>query len=172
MNLPEIYDYLVRARRDLWATLQGVPDEVLSRDVIGGPRFHSVKDLIFHIPDVEDGWTNGDIRRTPMVQDSFPPLRKGGPDFSAFPLAMLLDYWRAVEESTLGYLGTLNDRDLDRVVPVEDCREQRLTVDGLLWHVVIHEIRHTAQISLLLRTQRIKPPWLDLLSYLPVSSAR
>ncbi len=30
MNIPETYDYLVRARRDLWATLQGVPDEVLS----------------------------------------------------------------------------------------------------------------------------------------------
>jgi hypothetical protein len=30
MNIPETYHYLVRARRDLWATLQGVPDEVLS----------------------------------------------------------------------------------------------------------------------------------------------
>ena len=31
MNIPETYDYLARARRDLWATLEGVPDEVLSR---------------------------------------------------------------------------------------------------------------------------------------------
>jgi hypothetical protein len=28
MNIPETYDYLVRARRDLWGTLEGVPDEV------------------------------------------------------------------------------------------------------------------------------------------------
>jgi len=26
MNIPETYDYLARARRDLWATLEGAPD--------------------------------------------------------------------------------------------------------------------------------------------------
>ncbi|MGC1300726.1 MAG: hypothetical protein WA869_37325 [Alloacidobacterium sp.] len=41
MTVPEIYDYLVRARRDLWATLEGVPDEVLSRQVLDGKRLHS-----------------------------------------------------------------------------------------------------------------------------------
>jgi uncharacterized damage-inducible protein DinB len=30
-------------------------------------------------------------------------------------------------------------------------------VDGLLWHVMIHEMRHTAQIAVLLRTQGIEP---------------
>jgi uncharacterized damage-inducible protein DinB len=39
-------------------------------------------------------------------------------------------------------------------------------VDGLLWHVMIHEMRHTAQIAMLLRTQGIKPPFLDLLNHL------
>jgi uncharacterized damage-inducible protein DinB len=32
---------------------------------------------------------------------------------------------------------------------------------------MIHEMRHTAQIAVLLRMQRIKPPSLDLLFYLP-----
>ena len=27
MNIPETYDYLVRASRDLWATLERAPDE-------------------------------------------------------------------------------------------------------------------------------------------------
>ncbi len=40
-------------------------------------------------------------------------------------------------------------------------------MDELLWHVMIHEMRHTAQIALLLRSQAIKPPSLDLLNYLP-----
>lgn len=31
MNIPEVYDYLVRARRDLWAALEGVLDEVSDR---------------------------------------------------------------------------------------------------------------------------------------------
>jgi uncharacterized damage-inducible protein DinB len=52
-------------------------------------------------------------------------------------------------------------------VIVHDSPEERFTVDGLLWHVMIHEMRHTAQIAVLLRTQDIKPPFLDLLNYLP-----
>jgi hypothetical protein len=34
MNIPETYDYLVRARRDLWPALESVPDEVLSRPLL------------------------------------------------------------------------------------------------------------------------------------------
>ncbi len=49
MNIPETYDYLVRARRDLWPTLEGVPDEVLSRPLLDGSRLHCIKDLVFHV---------------------------------------------------------------------------------------------------------------------------
>ena len=34
---------------------------------------------------------------------------------------------------------------------------------AVLWHIMIHEMRHTAQIAVLLRIQGIKPPSLDLL---------
>ena len=54
MNISEMYDYLVRARRDLWATLQRVPDEVLSRPLLNGERFHCIKDLLFHVASTED----------------------------------------------------------------------------------------------------------------------
>jgi len=37
-------------------------------------------------------------------------------------------------------------------VKLHDSLEERFTVDGLLWHVMIHEMRHTAQICVLLRT--------------------
>ncbi len=50
MNIPETYDYLVRARRDLWATLESVPDEVLPRLLLDGDRLHCIKDLVFHVP--------------------------------------------------------------------------------------------------------------------------
>jgi uncharacterized damage-inducible protein DinB len=56
---------------------------------------------------------------------------------------------------------------LKRIVILHDAPEERFTVDGLLWHVMIHEMRHTAQIAVLLRSQGIKPPCLDLLNYLP-----
>jgi uncharacterized damage-inducible protein DinB len=82
-------------------------------------------------------------------------------------LKTLVDYWRVVEESTLTYLAAQTDDELRRIVIVHDAPEERYTVDGLLWHVMIHELRNTAQAAVLLRTQGIEPPWLDLKNYLP-----
>ncbi len=69
-----------------------------------------------HIPDVEDGWTRGDILRDRMVQKDPPPLMntEGGPVYAEFPLEMLLDYRPPVEQSTLAYLATLTDDELKR----------------------------------------------------------
>jgi uncharacterized damage-inducible protein DinB len=164
MNIPETYDYLVRARRDLWNRLESVPDEVLSRPLLKGERFRCIKDLVFHTAAVEDGWLHYTILGDEPVETSFPAL-KGTEDASGFGLESLLEYWRAVEQSTLTYLATLTNEDLKRLV--DDSPTERYMLDGLLWHVMIHEIRHTAQIAVLLRTQGIKPPSLDLLFYLP-----
>ena len=65
MNLPDLYDYLTRARRDLWQTLEDAREEVLSKNLLGGKRFHCIKDLVFHIAEVEDGWIHGDLLRVP-----------------------------------------------------------------------------------------------------------
>lgn len=167
MNIPETYGYLMRARRDLWTTLESMPDEVLSSPLIGGPRFQCIKDLVFHIAGVEDGWVHCTILRDEPVQVSTPIIRdiQEGPFCAEIPLGTLLEYWRAVEQSTLGYLATLTDDELDRLV--DDTPTERFRLDGILWHVMIHEMRHTAQIALLLRMQGIKPPSLDLLFYLP-----
>jgi uncharacterized damage-inducible protein DinB len=102
------------------------------------------------------------------VRDTIPALKdtEWGPVYAGFALRTLLDYWRAVEQSTLTYLAGLTDYELKRIVIVHDAPEERYTVDGLLWHVMIHEMRHTAQIAVLLRTQGIEPPWLDLKNYM------
>jgi uncharacterized damage-inducible protein DinB len=169
MNIPETYDYLVRARRDLWAALERVPDEVLSRPLLGGSELHCIKDLVIHVAAVEDFWIHEDILREEPLLRTTPALKDtdGGPMYADVPLGTLLDYWRAVEQSTLTYLAALTDAELQRAVAVHDSPSERFTVDGLLWHVMIHEMRHTAQIAVLLRTQDIKPPSLDLLFYLP-----
>ncbi len=171
MNIPEIYNYLVRARRDLWATLESVPDEVLSRPLLDGARLHCIKDLLFHIPVVEDGWIHEDILRDDPVLKTALALKdtEGGPVYGGFALGTLLDYWRVVEQSTLNYLATLTDDESKRIVILHDSPAEHYTADGILWHVMIHEMRHTAQIAVLLRTQGIKPPSLDLLFYLPSS---
>lgn len=171
MNIPDAYDYLVRARRDLWTTLESVPDEVLSRPLLGGSRLHSIKDLVVHVAAVEDFWIHEDILRQEPVRETVPALKdaRWGPVYAGFALKTLLDYWRAVEQSTLGYLAALTDHELKRIVTLHDAPDERYTVDGLLWHVMIHEMRHTAQIAVLLRTQGIEPPWLDLKNYLPLA---
>lgn len=169
MNVPEMYDYLMRARRELWATLAAVPDEVLARPLLATAERQCIKDLVFHIAAVEDGWLHEDILRVEPVLLATPVLRdtQGGGEYGGLPLDLLLDYWKAVEASTLRYLAGLTDEELRRVVVVHDAPDDRFTVDGLLWHVLIHEMRHTAQIAVLLRTQGIQPPALDLLFYLP-----
>ncbi|CAM3841923.1 DinB family protein [Deinococcus frigens] len=172
MNIPETYSYLTRARRDLWAALEATPDEVLSRPVLSGSRFHSIKDLVLHIPAVEDSWIHEDLLADAPVWERVPAIQgaEDGPVYAAFPLEALLDYWRQVEASTQTYLGRLTPAELAREVVVNGSEgEERFTVDGLLWHVLIHEMRHTAQIAVLLRQAGIKPPFLDLLNYLPVT---
>jgi uncharacterized damage-inducible protein DinB len=164
MNIPETYDYIKRSRRDLWSTLESVPIEILSRPLLKGERFHCIKDLVFHIAGVEDGWIHYTILCDEPVVNSFPDL-KDTEDASSFGLGLLLDYWRAVEQITLKYLATITDEELNRLV--DDSPTERFKLDGLLWHVMIHEMRHTAQIAMLLRLQDIKPPALDLVWYLP-----
>ncbi len=165
MNIPEAYAYLTRARRDLWATLERTPDEALSRPLIGGPRFQCIKDLVFHVANTEDGWLHYTILQDEPVQATFPGVSDlpDGPVCAEVPLATLLDYWRAVEQNTSGHLTALTG-DLTRLV--YDSPTERFVLDGLLWHVLLHEVRHTAQIALLLRMQGTEPPALDLFFYL------
>src|ERR1700687_388774 len=114
MNIAETYDYLVRSRRDLWATLEVVPDEVLSRTLLDGAKLHCIKDLLFHVANVEDFWIREEILREPPAWKTIPALQdiQGGPVFGGFALETLLDYWRLVEQSTLNYLATLQDSEL------------------------------------------------------------
>lgn len=172
MNIPQMYDYLMRARHELWGALEAVPDEVLSRPILGGERFRCIKDLVFHIASVEDLWLHEDIQRSQPVLMQTPALKDtiGGPEYAGFPLSTLLSYWRAVEQSTLGYLSELTGDELERVVHLHDAPEQAYILQDLLWHVMLHEVRHTAQIVLLLRIQGIKPPALDLLWFLPAAA--
>lgn len=168
MNIPEMYGYLCKTRRQLWGALEAVPDGLLSRPLAGEDWFPCLKDLLFHIITVEDGWLNMDILRREPVLESFPTLRDAGERAACdFTLASLLEYWKAVEAVTLAYLAKLTDDELKRVTTPHDDPEHRFTVDGLLWHVLIHEVRHTAQIAVLLRAQGIEPPTLDMLWYLP-----
>jgi uncharacterized damage-inducible protein DinB len=173
MDIHAFYDYLMHARRDLWAFLETVPDDVLSKSVIPGERFHSIKDLVLHVPVIEDSWVHEDILRDKPVWESlagFPDvMEKRYHDDQS--LAWMLAYWRDVETSSLAYLKILEPAELARLVTVEGRKGiEHFTVEGVLWHVMQHEVRHTAQIALLCRLAGFSPPQLDLNRYIRVSS--
>ena len=167
MTIDNFYDYLVRARRDLWAFLETMPDEALAKKVLPGPRFECIKDLISHIAAVEDSWIHEDILRDQPVWETVPELEgaQDGAFYSAMPLEVLLNYWRAVEASTLKFLEALNPVELERSI------DDHFTVDGLIWHVMQHETRHTAQVAILARQLGFSPPQLDLIRYLSKPAA-
>lgn len=170
MNPATLYDHLTRARRDLMATLRAVPDDMLRLPLLRGERFHSILDLLVHTAEVEDGWIHGDFQGLPMVQARFPDIRAGaGEPDTILGLDAIAAYWQAVEVDTRAYLHALTAADLERTVTLDDWPEghRQFTLDGLIWHVLLHEVRHTAQIAALLRTHGVKPPQLDLLFYLP-----
>jgi uncharacterized damage-inducible protein DinB len=166
MTIHTFYRYLTRARQDLWAVLETTPDELLAKPILEGQRFKCLKDLIMHIAAVEDSWLHEDILKdTPVFTHALPEaLWKDGAEFAATPLPTLLEYWKAVQNSTLAYLET--NPDLGFMVD----EAQGHTAHGLVWHFMLHEVRHTAQMAVLLRQMGIKPPALDLLWYLPLST--
>ena len=94
MNIHQTYDYLMRARRDLWAALEAVPNEVLIKPLLKGGRFHCIKDLVYLIPMVEDGWIHCTVLGDEPVLDSFSILKDIGdsPDCSSLELGGLLAY--------------------------------------------------------------------------------
>ncbi len=166
MDIHSFYAYLTRARRYLWHVLGEAPDAILAIDVIPGERFHSVKDLLVHIPVVEDSWLHDNILqvRPHLETVSVIAETKDGP-YATMPLPDILEYWRTVESNTQTYLAALTPAELARQVQDDD---DVLSVEQILWHVMQHEVRHTAQVALLLRQAGITPPPLDLRFHLPI----
>ena len=169
MNIQSYYAYLTQARRDLWAFLETLPDEVMSKSVIPAERMHSMKDLVLHIAVVEDSWLHEDILRDQPVWERTAgfPHEFEKPYHDAKPLTWLLEYWKAVEASTVTYLKTVTDAELERRVSVMGSTDDvTFSASDVLWHVAQHETRHTAQLALLGRLAGYAPPQLDLIKYL------
>ncbi|WP_019588060.1 DinB family protein [Deinococcus apachensis] len=166
MDAEAFYRYLTQARRRLWTTLRALPDEALSRAVIPTQGARCIKDLVRHVAVVEDGWFRLDLLGRSPVWENF-----GGEPASADEywhhedesLDALLAYWEAVEADTLRHWPALMSvATSGRRVPVSEDRPETLAADEVIWHVMQHEVRHTAQIVQMLRLLGHQPPSLDL----------
>jgi len=161
------YAYLCSAREELWGCLAGLPEEALGRPLTTGDRFRNVKDLLIHIAGAEDYWVHSVLRGAPMMLEPGWPHDWQHPKAEQYGLEWLLGYARAVQGATQDYLSGLDDAGLQRAVDLDLEPPARQTAETVLWHVMTHEVRHSAQVVLMLRLLGHTPPWLDYGRFAP-----
>lgn len=166
MTAESFYQYLTWARRKLWASLEALPDEALSKAVIPSDGARCIKDLVAHIAMVEDGWFRGDLLGQPLVMDvmgAAPTSEDAYWHHQDKSLESLLAYWQAVEADTLARWPELMAVVAqNRLVKLTEDRPETMSADEVVWHAMQHEVRHTAQIVQMIRLLGHKPPGLDL----------
>lgn len=150
MNLA--YDELLRytnAERDKWRGWLMANPAAMEAPVQPGGRFSTVGLLIDHIFIVERRHLQrltGDrlSDSTGLTASNVPPL---------------FDYGASVRRELEHYAGELDDEVADQVRAFE-VREQQwsMTSRKLLFHLLVHEIRHWAQIALAVRLAGFEPP--------------
>ncbi|GEM48357.1 DinB family protein [Deinococcus cellulosilyticus] len=163
---PEMfYTYLTKARRLLWDTLRTLSDEELSRPVLPSDGARCIKDLVHHIAIVEDGWFRLDLLGEPMVYAAFGAEPRSADEYwhhETETLEKLLSYWEAVEKDTLKrWPDIMAVAQSGRRIKAFDDRAETLSAEEVLWHVMQHEVRHTAHIVQLVRLIGHTPPQLD-----------
>ncbi|MFC4454883.1 DinB family protein [Deinococcus sonorensis] len=166
MDAEAFYRYLTQARRELWTTLRALPDETLSQAVIQTEGARCIKDLAVHVAMVEDGWFRAELLGRPLTLEAFwgePRSADAYWHHQHRSLEDVLAYWTAVEAQTRSDWPALMDVVASgrRATPVDD-RPETISADEAVWHVMQHEVRHTAQIVQMIRQLGHTPPSLDL----------
>ncbi|EYB69372.1 DinB family protein [Deinococcus phoenicis] len=164
MNVREYYAYLSAAREQLWNFLRALPAADLDRPMIDGDRFHNIKDLLLHVVDVEDHWVHT-IALGDGVASSY-PHDWVQPRAEQYDLAWITQYGQDVGSRTRTFLDSAPDLSRPVKLVQDDPASDTVTLDHLLWNVMTHEVRHTAQIALLIRQLGHTPPWLDYLRFI------
>lgn len=166
MNVREYYTYLSAAREQLWNYLRALPAADLDRDLIeSGDRFHSIKDLLLHTTDVEDHWVHYIARGENLQSDGRFKHDWVKPQAGQYELSWIIDYGRTVSQQTQAFLDSEPDMDRSIKLIQDDPASDTVTLDQLMWNVMTHEIRHTAQIALMVRQLGHTPPWSDYLRF-------
>ncbi len=165
MYVRDYYTYLVGVRKELWGFLRALPDSDLNATLLEGDRFHNIKDLLLHITDVEDHWIHAVARNDSTIAQQF-AHNWVHPHAEQYPVAWIIDYGRAVQGMTLQFLDTQPDMQAQIKLVKHDPTSVHVSLEQLLWHVMTHEVRHTAQIALLARQQGHTPPWLDYFHFM------
>ena len=152
MSLSLTFDELLRyttAERDKWRRWLVEHPEAVEAPVQPDGRFPTVGKLIDHIFLVER-------RHLQRLAGTTPADRTGLTGSNASPL---FDYGESVRRELEQYVSDLDDGVADQVRTFEIRNEQwRATPRKLLFHMLVHETRHWAQIALAVRLGGFEPP--------------
>jgi uncharacterized damage-inducible protein DinB len=152
MTLSITFDELLRytnAERDKWRKWLVDHPDAIDAPVQPGGRLPTVGKLIDHIFLVERRHLQR-LAAEPLVD------RTGLTGNNAPPL---FDYGASVRRELEHYVGNLGEDDAEeiRTFDVRD-RQVSMTPRKLLFHVLLHETRHWAQIALAVRLASLEPP--------------
>lgn len=148
ISLDELLRY-TGGERDKWRAYLLAHPEAMEASVQPGGRFSTIGKLIDHIFLVER-------RHLQRLMDAPLSERTGLTGNNAQPL---FDYGASVRRELEQYLGDLDDEVADQVRTF-DVNNQPfpMTPRKLLFHILLHETRHWAQIALALRLAGHEPP--------------
>jgi uncharacterized damage-inducible protein DinB len=159
MALALTFDELVRytnAEREKWRGWLVAHADAMDVPVQPGGRHATVGKLIDHIFLVER-------RHLQRMMDVPVATRTGLTGNNAPPL---FDYGASVRRELEQYVADLDDEAADQVRTFIIRDEQwQLSSRKLLFHIVVHEIRHWAQIALAVRISGLEPPGEHDLAY-------
>ena len=152
MALALTFDELLRytnAEREKWRGWLGLHPAAMEVPVQPGGRHATVGKLIDHIFLVER-------RHLQRLMEVPVATRTGLTGNNAPPL---FDYGASVRRELEQYVADLDDDVADQVRQFE-VRDERLQMSArkLLFHILLHEIRHWAQIALAVRVNNLEPP--------------
>ena len=150
MNLS--YSELLRYtndERDKWRSWFAAHPEAIEAPVQPGGRLPTVGKLVDHIFLVER-------RHLQRLMEIKPSDRTGLTGNNATPL---FDYGASVRRELEQYVAELDDEQADQVRTFVVGEQPRpMSSRKLLFHILIHEIRHWAQIALAVRLAGFEPP--------------
>jgi len=140
MKLSEVFYHWERTRKDLFETLARFETQELGFSPFEGSW--SVREIIFHIANAEDGWFRYALTRELEGW----PAEKSAEDFP--DVASLMQYLIEIHARTVAYLKQLDTSDWDRPITLPWGPE--VPLNWIFWHVVEHEIHHRGELSLIL----------------------
>ena len=95
--------------------------------------------------------------------------------FEEFPtVASIRSFWLAEEEKMRGYLGGLNEEDLESVITYRRTggQEESNVLWHIMWHVINHGTEHRSEAASILTAFGHSPGDLDFIHYLRAQSGR